>query len=164
MPIGAALFAQPTTGSIGGAVWDPSGAAAAGAAVTLENQATGWRMQALANLQGGFAFPALPPGTYSVSVRRDGFKTLKQGGIVLILDQKLWLDLKLELGKVNQATTVSDSPPALETQSADTGLVIEGDQILDLPLLGRNFLDLARLAPGVAPGAGGNNVNLSIDG
>jgi hypothetical protein len=132
--------------------------------VTVANEATGLRWNGITNGQGRFAFSDLPPGSYRLTGRKAGFKTLDRSGIALIMDQKLRLDLTLQVGEMSETVVISGAPPSLQTQSAETGQVIGGRQILDLPLLGRNFLDLAQLAPGVTAGAGGNNANLSITG
>ena len=159
-----AAVGQSTSGSILGVVTDPSDAVVPGAAVTVRNEATGWNQTATSDERGGFVFAGLPPGSYSVAIAKNRFKTLEQPGVELILDQKLRLDFHLEVGPLSESVIVTAAVPTLETQSAGTGEVIGSRQILDLPLLGRNFLDLSRLAPGVAAGAGGNNANYSVNG
>jgi len=158
------LAGQPTSGSILGVVQDPSGAAAAGVAATVENEATGWRVTGFTNEQGRFAFSDLLPGSYRLILKKTGFKAFGRSGIILALDQKLSLDLQMQLGEVDENIIVTSSAVPLETQDSGNGHVITGREILDLPLLGRNFLDLAKLAPGVAAGGGGNNANLSVNG
>ena len=155
---------QSTSGSILGVVTDPSHAVVPGATVSVRNEATAWTESAVTDERGTFLFSQLAPGSYLVAAGRDKFKTLKRPGVEVILDQKLWLDLRLEIGPSNESVTVTTSAPTLETQSGGTGEVIASPQILNLPLLGRNFLDLAKLAPGVTSGAGGNNANYSVNG
>jgi hypothetical protein len=162
--ISSRLPAQPASGSILGRIVDPSGATVGGVAVTVENEATGWVFAGSTNDLGGFAFPSLVPGSYRLIATKSGFRTLRRPSIFLILDQKLWLDLEVQLGERTEILNVTDSVSPLETQSPATGQVIANRQILDLPLLGRNFLDLAKLTPGVTAGAGGNNANFSITG
>lgn len=154
------LIGQATSGSILGVVTDPSGSVVADAEVTVRNEGTGLSRAAHTSAEGGFLIPALPPGRYEVTVRKPGFKTLTRGRLELAVDQKLRLDLPLAVGEVTETVSVQESAPALQTQSVETGQVIRSRQILDLPLLGRNFLDLTLLIPGVTAGGGGNGREL----
>jgi hypothetical protein len=158
------LRSQSTSGSILGVVTDPSSALVGSAEVSAENEATGVRSRVETGSAGAYAIPNLVPGRYRITVKKQGFKVLVRAGIDLIIDQKLRLDLALEMGEITEIVNVDASAPQLQTESAETGQVIGNRQILDLPLLGRNFLTLALLVPGVAAGAGGNNANYSIAG
>ena len=154
---------QATSGSIQGLVNDPTGAVVVGAEVTARNQNTGLTQTSKTD-SDSYVLRNLPPGTYAITVVKDGFKTVTQSGILLLIDQKLRLDFVLAPGSVSETVTVSTEAPLLQVQSVETGDVIQARQILDLPLNGRNFLQLARLTPGVASGGGGNTSNLAVNG
>ncbi len=161
---GTTSRAQPTTGSIFGQVIDPSALPAPRAAVTVTNELTGIERCIVTDASGNYAAANLPPATYSIAVEAPGFRKLDRGPISLVVDQKLRLDLRLEVGDITDVVTISAPAPGIETVTGATGEVIQSVQILDLPLLGRDFLELARLSPGVTAGSGGNNANLSISG
>jgi hypothetical protein len=158
------IMAQATSGSILGQVKDPSQAAIEGAVVTAKNEATGLEQRTQSDANGDYILSNLSPGFYTINISKTGFKSLARGPIKLLVDQKLRLDLELSIGEISEVIRVANEAPLLQTQSADTGEVIQSRQILDLPLLGRNFLDLALLNTGTTRGAGGNNVNISVNG
>ena len=158
------VLAQATTGSFAGRVTDPTGAVVLGAHVTATNQDTGAVYATETNSSGDYVILNVPPGIYSVSATKSGFETASTKGITLVIDQKAGMDFALVVGAVSVVATVTAEAPLLQTQSVETGEVIESKQILDLPLLGRNFLDLARLTSGVSSGSGGNTLNLSVNG
>jgi len=156
-------FSQSTSGTIQGLVTDSTGAAVVGAAVNAKNEKTGLTRRVETDAPGYTLFN-LPPGTYSVTVTKAGFKTATRNGVLLLIDQKLKLDFELVPGNVTESVTVKGEPPLLQTQTMETGEVIQSRQILDLPLLNRDFLQLAKLTPGVLTGSGGNGVNLTVNG
>ena len=158
------VWSQATSGGILGRVVDPSGFSVPAASVVVRNSNTGLERATRTDAEGDYAVPNLPPGNYVAEIESPGFKKLTRGPVKLTVDQKLRLDLQLHLGELTEVVTVTSEAPLLDTETAATGEVIQSRQILDLPLLGRNFLELARLAPGVAAGAGGNNVNLAVSG
>lgn len=162
--LAAQLWAQADSGSFVGRVADASGSRIAGAQVTATASATRVRFPASSDRGGDFVLPALPPGIYQIEVKKDGFKTLQRDGLTLHADEALRVDLTLSIGEVSEVVNVSGAVAALQTQDASTGQTIGGEQILDLPLLGRNFLDLLLLVPGVTSGAGGNIANYSVSG
>jgi len=167
--IGFALLSVPyaltqaTTGSFLGTVTDSSGAVVVNATVKAKNQATGLEQSSSTN-SSGYTLWNLPPGTYTISVAKDGFKNVTQPDVLLLIDQKLRLDFSLAPGAASETVTVTTEAPLLQTETVETGDVIQSRQILDLPLNGRNFLQLARLTPGVAGGGGGNTSNLAVNG
>jgi outer membrane receptor protein involved in Fe transport len=160
------LAAQSTTGSIGGRVADSAGAVIPGADVTITNVEKGIRTIVQTNRAGEYDALALPPGMYSVSISKTGFKVENVAVLKLDIDQRARIDVKLSAGNVDQTVSVTDSEPLLQLQGAETGQVIGQQMIVDLPLEGRDFLNLALLVPGVMPGGGGSgqNNNLSISG
>jgi hypothetical protein len=156
--------AQATAGSITGRVTDPSQAIVVGVEVTALNQATGVTYTNRSNENGVFEVQRVPPGTYSVTVTQSGFETAAATHLALVIDQKLVINFELKVGITSTVETVTAEAPFLQTESVETGQVIESRQILDLPLLGRNFLQLSLLTPGVVNGEGGNTLNLSVNG
>ena len=132
--------------------------------MTVLNQDTQRAGQIQTNREGLFVIPHVPPGRYRINVRKLGFKTLSRTDLEMHLDEQLHLDLALELGDLEETVLVVEAAPVLEDQGADNGVVIGSRQILDLPLLNRNFLDLALLSPGITVGAGGNAANYSVNG
>jgi carboxypeptidase family protein/TonB-dependent receptor-like protein len=160
---GPRAFSQATSGTIQGLVKDSTGAGIVDAAVTAKNETTGLTRKAGTDASG-YTLYNLPPGTYTITVAKAGFKTASRSGLLLVIDQKLRLDLELVPGSVTESVTVKGEAPLLQTQTMETGEVIQSRQILDLPLLNRDFLQLAKLTPGVLTGSGGNGVNLTVNG
>jgi hypothetical protein len=142
------LFAQ-TTGMILGQISDPSGAAVTRASVTAENLGTGLRRTAQTNTEGIYLIPALPTGTYKVTIETAGFKTFSQTGITLQVGQNARVDVPLELGAVSESVNVSASALSVDTQSTTIGATVDNRRIVSIPLNGRNVLALAQLLPGV---------------
>jgi len=156
-------FSQATSGSVQGIVTDLSGAVVVGAVVTAKNENTGL-IETARNDSDSYVLRNLPPGTYSLTVTKDGFKTIVRSGVLLLIDQKLRIDFSLAPGTASETVNVTTEAPLLQTQSVETGDVIQSRQILNLPLNGRNFLQLAKLTPGVASGGGGNTSDLAVNG
>ncbi|MGA2807355.1 MAG: TonB-dependent receptor [Terracidiphilus sp.] len=164
MAAGLNAWAQATSGSIGGKVSDPGGGLIQHASVDLMEQQTGVVTHLETDSTGSYLGLNLPPGVYAVSVRQAGFKTATTSAFELQIDQKLRVDVTLNVGAVTETVAVTDVQPLLQSQSAETGQVIGASDIENMPLLGRDFTDLMLLVPGVAHGGGGNNVNLSVNG
>jgi hypothetical protein len=156
-------FSQATSGSILGRIADSTDAVVVDAEVVARNENTGLTQRSKTD-NDGYVVRNLPPGTYTITVSKSGFKTVTQSEVLLVVDQKLRLDFVLAPGSTSETVTVTGEPPLLQTQTVETGDVIQSRQILDLPLNGRNFLQLARLTPGVIGGAGGNTSNLAVNG
>jgi hypothetical protein len=149
----AALCAQTPSGIITGTVTDASGAVVPNAKVTITNQATGVNRAVLANAEGLFSAPALPPGDYEVRCEQDGFRvmvsraTLQAGSTVTI-------DLKMEVGTNKEVVSVEATAAQIEYSRNAVDGVITRQQIQGLPLNGRSFLNLAMLEPGVSVSTG----------
>jgi hypothetical protein len=137
-----------------GKVDDASGASLVNAKVEAVNAATGVSRTVMTDTVGDYRIAPLPPGTYTVTASFSGFKTLAQSGVILQVNQVARLDLTLEVGQVNQVTTVEARTPVVASENATIGAVIDNKKMVELPLNGRNFLDLARLTPGVAQATG----------
>jgi hypothetical protein len=162
-PAGLAL-AQATSGSISGLITDSSGAVVPGVAVSVTSDRTGLTRTVTTTSDGRYLLSNLAPDAYSVTATLQGFKAAKRPRLTVSVDQQLRIDFTLELGDVTDTVDVVAETPLLQTQSAATGEVIEQRQIQDLPLLGRNFLELARLTVGTTAGQGGNPLDLSVNG
>jgi len=157
-------FGQATTGSISARVVDPADKVVQGARVLIRDLDKGIVTAATTNDIGEFIETALPPGRYTITVESDGFATATVPEFELNIDQKARFNIPLKVGAVSSSVVVSESSPILQMQGAETGQVLNSREITDLPLLGRSFVGLMKLAPGVGDGGGGNNVNLSVNG
>ena len=167
--IPASIWAQAYSSSLTGLVTDPSGAAVPAANVKLTDVNKGYDYTAQSNEAGRYLLRALPPGTYRLTATASGFKASVREGIVLNVDVNTNLDVHLEVGSTQESVQVLGEAPLLSTQDAVVGQTLNRDFVNDLPLLGRNPLDLVRLAPGVTRVAGegygtGDNNNVVVNG
>lgn len=143
---------QSGAGSITGSVKDVNEAAVPGATVTLANSASGVSQTATTNEDGVFTSPQLPPGTYTVTVEKEGFKRFEKSGVVLSTADRLNAgDFVLEAGGVSETIQVTADAGQLQvkTESGERSDLITNRQIKDLAINGRNILDLTRTVPGV---------------
>ena len=146
-----ALPAQLSTGTILGVVTDTSGAVVPGATVTVTNTSTNVTRTAATESDGSYRFDALQPGPYSVTVTKPGFNTSNLTSLTLEVAQELKADARLQVGEVTQQVTVSaESTPQVNVTTSSLGGLVNDQQVADLPLNGRNFIDLALLQPGVS--------------
>src|SRR5690242_9902940 len=146
--IAAIGSAQAPTGAITGTVVDPTGAVVAGATVTVANPSTNTQRVVRTNSSGIYDVPALMPGTYNLKIEMKGFTTQVRNDIELQVAQVARIDVTLQLGDVTQVVEVTGGAPVLQTETTDIGTVVENRRIEDLPLNGRNYLQLASLIPG----------------
>jgi hypothetical protein len=146
----APLFAQSTTatGSIQGTLTDPSGAVVAGAKITITNKDTGQALHVTTSSAGTYNSGALVPGDYSVRAEATGFKTSEEG-VVVKVGVVSGINLSLQVGEANTVVTVAEQSVAVNTEQPSVQGVLNKEQIENLPVNGRNFLDLAQLEPGV---------------
>ena len=154
---GAVTAGAQTQGGIGGLVTDSSGAAMADAEVTVTNKATHATRKATTNKQGLYAVPSLPPGVYELKVEQKGFKVAEIADIKIDVQQTARLDVALEVGSIDETVTVSGEAALLNTGSTTIGTVIENKVVTELPLNGRQYLNLVAQAPNVnvlSPAAG----------
>jgi hypothetical protein len=152
----ARLFAQSDTARIQGAVLDDTGAAVPSASVTVTNVDTGTAATVTSDGSGSFNFNALVRGNYKAEVKANGF-TAETQSFTLEVSQVQALTFHLKPGSVSTSITVTDAAPIVNTTTSSTGTVIQGRQITELPLNGRNFTQLALLVPGVTRGAYGSD-------
>src|SRR5579862_1747326 len=153
------LFAQVNQGRILGTVRDQSGGAIAGATVTVTDVLKNVSRTLTSDDAGEYAAPNLDPSTYSVRVEFKGFKAFNRQGLVISVGQEAKVDVTMQTGEQNQTVTVTEAVPLVETTSATLTGNIESEKIADLPLNGRNFVNLLTLRPGFVnqPGGGGGN-------
>ena len=155
-----ALSAQTVSTEILGLVVDPTGAVIPGAEITARRLATGDIRTGKTNETGNYIFPLLDIGEYEVTAAASGFKTEVRRGIILQLNQKARIDFQMSVGDQAEMVEVRGGAPLLLTEDATLGSVVEQKRILELPLNGRNFGQLATLMPGVVYGSS----RMGIDG
>jgi hypothetical protein len=160
---GGAATGQEFRGTILGRVTDPSGAVVAGVRVAVTNQATGARVNVQSNQEGNYSAPFLLPGRYAVEAEAPGFRRLVRQGIVVQVDDRVTVDLSLELGSTADAVNVTAESPLLQTAGADLGQVVDRHFVERLPIASRNPMMLVDLAPGVL-GSSASGTDYGTDG
>jgi len=145
----AGLHAQQTTGSIVGTVKDQSGAAVSTATVKATNVATGFSRTVPTNALGEYRIDYLPIGSYTVAADAASFKHFLQENIDLNIDQTLTVEIALAVGAATETVTVTDAPPLINTSTAELGRIVQGAEIVGLPLVNRNAYTELSLTPGV---------------
>src|SRR5579863_1734557 len=156
--IAAIALGQTDTGRVIGTISDASGAVIDHATVNVTNTGTARNVTAETNDSGQYVLNALPAGKYHVEIRKDGFKTATVD-FTLEVSQVQEISLKLETGEVTTTVDVTSGVPLVDTATSSMGEVIQGNQITELPLNGRNFTQLALLTPGVTRGAYGSQAS-----
>jgi hypothetical protein len=147
----AAVLRADVTGSIYGFVRDKSQAVVAGAHVTATNVETNLVKETTSDPDGEYRLLALPPGTYTVQASATGFQDFQTTGIDVRVNDRLKIDVTLEVGTIKQAVSVEANAVQVETESTQLGDVIETKKLLSLPLNGRSYIDLLGLQAGVIP-------------
>jgi hypothetical protein len=140
--------AQTPSGEISGVISDASGSVMPGVRVTLTNVATNAIRLTQSNESGVYVFPAVPPGNYSLKVELEGFSTAEQTNINVQVGSANRFPFTLAIGQLTDVVSVVADTPVIQTQNASIGTVIENRSIVELPLNGRNYLQLASLIPG----------------
>ena len=168
--LAAVSFAQDVTARVDGQVADPAGAVVTNATVTLTNTKTGEVRTAQSNDSGQYTLTLIPPGTYDLSVKAQGFKEYLSKGLELSVNDRKTINIPLETGAVSESVTVTAEAPLIQT-TPTVGDVVENRRVVELPLNNRNFMQLLTLVPGVTSdgtseiGIGlTNTVNFSING
>jgi len=165
MFVGAhSAFADNVYATIRGTVTDPTGAVVPGAQVTATNTLTGVTTKTTSQDNGLYQFLQLPIGTYSVTVAKQGFKTFKSSGVTLTVNQIYDLPVKVEVGVPTETVEVTASAVQVETANTQLNTVISSQQVVDLPLIGRNFVQLSQLTPGVLSSSDRFGSNFSTNG
>jgi hypothetical protein len=147
----APLFSQAFYGSAVGTVTDASGGTLAGAAVTLTNVATGERRQTQSGSGGDYQFLNLVPGMYRIEVEQRGFKRATRDNVEVTVSGSVRADISMQLGDVTQSVEVQAAAPLLRTEDTNLSQVVSTRAVEELPVNGRNILNLTALVPGVVP-------------
>ncbi len=170
------LPAQSTTAGITGTITDAMGASVPGAQIIVAGEATGLNRQTKSGDLGNYTLALLPPGTYRVTVERQGFRPITRAGVELKIDQTARLDFSLEVGSMSDKVEVTANAPLLDSETSSLGSVVDQSKIESLPLNGRMTLRLVQLTPGILapPGSNGqfgdvsvgtfDDINFSING
>jgi hypothetical protein len=167
---GAEQLSAQAIGSIRGTIVDSSQAVISGASVVAVNTATTVSRTEVTNQDGIFVFPDLPIGAYQLQISKPGFQTQKRDGIVLLTGQTLDLQISLTVGSETQSVEVTSAAPLIQTASSSIQASVDQKQMQDLPLNGRNPLQLTTLTPGTALTTTGteagqqDNVGLVVNG
>jgi Carboxypeptidase regulatory-like domain/TonB-dependent Receptor Plug Domain/TonB dependent receptor len=141
--------AQVSGATLSGAITDPSGAAIAGAKISIANKATGAIRDVTTDTAGLYSAPNLQPGVYDVTASASGFSAAKESDITLTVGAQQTLNLPLRVGEASQTVEVTAATTLVQTANSTLSSEIESKQILDMPLNGRSWQDLATLIPGV---------------
>ncbi|MGH9727705.1 MAG: TonB-dependent receptor [Candidatus Acidiferrales bacterium] len=175
-------FAQATaSGSLTGTITDQSQAVVVGAQITLTSKDTGAVRTAQSNSAGLYRFDLLPAGNYELKITMAGFKAVTVASTELIVNQTSTLNFTLEPGSVSQTVTVTEEAPIVDVTKTNVGMEVTQQTIQNMPLNGRDFGNLAYLAPGARPvnsydptknrvavistnGSNGRNINVTVNG
>jgi hypothetical protein len=155
----ATAFAQVDTGTIAGSVRDSQGAGVASASVTFVETATNTTTKTQTDGSGDYASPPLRPGSYKVTAAAPGFKTATRGTLLVRVQDRLRLDFDMAVGAVSENVVVTAETPAIQTDTSSLGEVVSSEQITELPLNGRDYIQLATLSTGVVRTSSGTNGN-----
>src|SRR5262252_7417849 len=148
--VAAAAAAQQFTGGVRGAVSDANGVIP-GVTVTLTNEATNVSRETVSNEVGVYNFPAMPPGTYTLRAQISGYKRFESKGLNVGTQQFITLDVKLEVGAIEESITVTGQSPLIDTSNASTGGVLDRQALETLPAPGRNAFLIGITVPTVMP-------------
>src|SRR5437764_4068783 len=142
------LYGQTPSGEISGVITDASGSVLPGVTITLINVATNAQRVVQTNEAGQYVMPALQPGVYSLKAELSGFRAIERASLEVQVGSAIRVPLTLEIGALNDTVQVVGEAPLIQTETASIGTVIENRSIVELPLNGRNYLQLASLIPG----------------
>jgi len=152
-------FPQVDTGSVAGNVRDSHGAALPSATVTFVELSTNSSSKAQTDSSGNYVSVPLRPGNYKVTAEAQGFKTQSRGDITLRVQDRLRLDFDMAVGSVSESVVVTGEPPSVQTDTSSLGEVVSAKQMTELPLNGRDYVQLATLNTGVVRTSSGTNGN-----
>src|SRR5580692_9971366 len=154
--LGPLLYSQ-ANGSFSGTVTDKTGSVVTGTTVTVTSQATGLRREVKTDASGHYLVPLLPVSMYTIRVQSQGFQTAEQKDVRLQLDEQREIDFTLNPASVSSTIEVNATEVAVETANPTLGQVITAEEVADLPLNGRNFVQLATLTPGTTSSTNPNS-------
>src|SRR5512142_1767034 len=146
----SAALAQRSTATVRGTISDATGGVLPGVTVTAVNQETGLSRTVVTNNAGVYSLPELPPGRYNVSAELQGFKKAERTAVPLRVADEYSIDFTLQPGNVSETVTVEATSTPVKVMGGDVSGIVTGQQVRELPLNGRNFLQLATLMPGVS--------------
>src|SRR5215475_13346038 len=152
--LAVAAVAQIQNGQFTGTVTDPSGAAIAGAKITVTNAATNFTATDVTNGSGAYTIKELPAGSYTLAVEASGFRGYTNKGVTINAGTITRVDAKLQVGQAKEIVEVSGEAAAINTDDSKLAITISSTQIENLPLNGRNVYDLMQMAPGAVNVAG----------
>jgi len=160
------LFAQFDTATVLGTIRDPSASVIAQVKVTLENVQTGVQVTRDTDENGNYEISNVRLGKYRVTAEKQGFSRAVAEEFAVTVNARQRVDLTLQVGQVAESVTITGAAAVLETESSDRGQVIRSEQIVNLPLNGRNYADLALLAPGVRRSSisGSRDASFNVNG
>ncbi len=173
VPLAGHAQSNSATGQLQGLVTDPNGGALPGATVTATNEATGFFRRTVTSKDGLYRLDFLPSGTYDIRVDMNGFKSEIKKGVAVSLGSAVSIDFKLKISSVKEEIVVTAQAPVVDTSSANITSTVTSNQIENLPLNGRNFLDFIALTPAAVPdsvgrthieGAKGIHNSFNVDG
>jgi hypothetical protein len=156
--------AQSSNGTVHGTITDAGGGVLPGVTVRLKSDATGLQREVVTNAAGLYVFNFLPAGEYAVTAELTGFKSARHDQVLLEIGQNRALDMKLEVGRVEETVTVEGTTQYLDTTSASIGTVIQSTQLKSLPLAGRHWAGLMLLAPGAINTGDGTHLSTRFVG
>ena len=148
--VASMAMAQLPTGTILGVVRDTSGAVVPGASLTARNAATGQTRTAVAGGDGSYRFSALPVGSYEIRVEQPGFQAQVRSGLTITVTQEAVVNFTLAVGAIEQTVEVTAETPLVNTTTGSLGGLVDEQKVADLPLNGRNYIDLTLLQTGVS--------------
>jgi hypothetical protein len=151
-------WGQASTAQINGRVTDATGAAVPGAEVKVTQTATGAVRTATSNTEGNYVLPSLPVGPYMIEVTKEGFSKFVQSGVVLTVDSNPTIDIAMKVGSITEQVQVTAEGVQIETQSNNIGQVVDNKRVAEMPLNGRNPIELVFLA-GMATDPGNGAIN-----
>ncbi len=158
------LSAQEDRAAVTGIVTDPSKSGIGGAAVQIDNKATGFHREILTNSSGTYLIPGLQIGTYTLQIRKDGFRTANFSAFELAVGQTRSIDIELRIADSSQEVTVVSETVALEESSSKVAGVVSATQVSELPINGRAWTALMALVPGAMDSGGGTQKSIRFAG
>lgn len=159
---GIPALAQRTSATLRGTVTDPDGGVVSGAEVTVLRNDTGFSRTTQTNAKGVYVFGDLPPGSWQLVVEKDGFNAFVLEELTLNVADSRSYNVQLQLGSVTESVTVSADTVTVDTVGGEVATLVTGEQVRELPLNGRNFVQLTQLMPGVSTPQGFDNKNKGL--
>jgi hypothetical protein len=143
------VLAQSELATLAGTVTDSTGSVLRGALVTVRNENTALALRSTTNSSGRYVIPGIRPGVYTLEAASPNFKKFTQSGVTLQVNQAATLDVTMQVGDVTEQVTVHGEAAVLESETVGRGSVIDQRKIVEPPLNGRDYNQLALLSPGI---------------